>query len=618
VQDRAIVEIGKLELEKQVDLKPYQLYVEEITPGKVCSMAVVLFEQNEDKLLFKHVDYAKVNEENFQRFGYRKGSARGGDITFTTKFGDLEKKFGVLLNTQWPNLLFLAEKNYPDEYQLIKSWKIAFEDNKQRIQSELQGFHAGLKKEEQLASAFTLAIEKNGQRKLITDFQSVQQTLLLNGTEGKKTKYKVTSEGKNSACSICLKHKEVLYGFASPFKYATVDKPGTVSGFFNQKNNWINYPICEHCALEFEFGKNYTTKSLTRSFFGHRYFLIPKTVLSNDKKSLNRALQRIKEISYSTDKKSSIERNEDYLMRKIGEMDNSITFNFLFFEENPTTKAIKIKLMLEEIPPSRFRTLFIDAPGKINSHPFYELADYLFKNKEKTDLKFSFGIIKQFFDNTFFDTVNKVFLGKQINRQEVFSRVMQVLRVNHNKKMTSDGFVEQSQLTILKAHLLLRYLETLNIIKTPNSSLMIEEAEEDNRSHRSEQKSFDLKKLKYFMTQNSEFIYSNHIAGIFSLGVMVRVLLDIQKYELGSTPFEKKLKGYDLSANDLHRIFKECLDKINKYRSIYTHAELREFVTENFATQKPKIDKMTNNELSFYFVTGLELGRKFKTEKAEE
>src|SRR5690606_9749208 len=98
MQDRAITEIGSLELSKQGDLKPYQLYVEEITPGNVCTMALIVFEIRDESIQYKHVDVAKVNDDNYQKFGYRKGSARGGDITFTTKFGDLDKKLGVLLN----------------------------------------------------------------------------------------------------------------------------------------------------------------------------------------------------------------------------------------------------------------------------------------------------------------------------------------------------------------------------------------------------------------------------------------------------------------------------------------------------------------------------------------
>ena len=612
MQDRAITEIGKLELAKHTDLKPYQLYVEEITPGKVCTMALIVFDKTIGEIHYKNIDIAKVNEDNYQKYGYRKGSARGGDITFTTKFGDLDKKLRVLLNSQWPRQLKVAENVSIEEYQLFKEWKNVFERSKDQIQSDLASFYSGLDKKERLSSAFSLAIETDGRRKLLADFKVVQKQILLDGTEGKKKKYKVTSEGKNNVCSVCLEKKAYLYGFGSPFKYSTVDKPGMVSGFFIQKNNWINYPICEACALEFELGKNYITKNLSRSFFGKRYYLIPKTVLPKDEQRLQKAIKLFEKLAYEVS--DDIERREDYLMERIGGLNNFFTLNLLFYEENSTTKAIKIRLMLEEIPPSRFRTMFIDIPKIINNHPLYKNADYHFKRKEKIDLKFSFGLIKQFFEDSFYDAIYKVFMGQSINRSDLFHRFMQVVRDNYNKKMTSDGFVENQSLTILKAHLVLRYFEKLNIVTIPNITLMIQETEEE-KQELEKKVTFDMDKLKGFMDENKEFIYGNHVASIFSLGVLVSLVFDIQQARLDNTPFEKKLKGLNLSANDLPKILNESIDKINKYTTFYTYKDLRVFTTENISKNFHHIKRLSNQQISFYFVIGLELGRKFKLEK---
>ena len=91
-----------------------------------------------------------------------------------------------------------------------------------------------------------------------------------------------------------------------------------------------------------------------------------------------------------------IAREEDYF-----------NLNLLFYEENPTTKAIKIKLMLEEILPSRFRKLFVEAPEKINEHKLYKGAITI--KKEKFDLAFNFGILKTFFEEDFYDLDSKSF-----------------------------------------------------------------------------------------------------------------------------------------------------------------------------------------------------------------
>lgn len=469
MQDRAIADIGKLEFEKNSDLKPYELFTQEPYPNKVCEMLLVEFTFENNHIQYKGVDFQNVNENNFSRYAYRKGSARGGDITFTTKFGDLNKKLNTLTNTQLPNLLEIAEKENEEEFELFLLWKNAFIENYERIKTELQESYDGLDKKVKLSSAYTLSIDIDGKRKLLSEFESVQKLIVKNGIEGNYKKYGVTSKGENSECSICHEQKAEVFGFGSPFKYSTVDKPGTVSGFFNQTNNWINYPICESCAIEMELGNNYVAKYLKKYFFGKSYFLIPKAVLPNDKESLDNALTLFSELDYQIKNSNDITSSEDYLMEKIGEIENNIfTLNLLFFEENPTTKAIKIKMMLEEIPPSRFRKLFIEVPKIINKNPLFKDIDYHYKKKQKQDLRFSFRLIKQFFDDNFYEITYKIFMGRKISQKELHKNFMKVIRANHMKKVNNEGFVERGDLLIAKTYMLQNYFEELNLINYDN------------------------------------------------------------------------------------------------------------------------------------------------------
>ena len=123
MQDRAITDIGKLEFKKNSDLKPYELFTQEPYPNKVCKMLLIEFKKDGEKISYKGIDFQNVNEQNFSRYAYRKGSARGGDITFTTKFGDLDKKLNTLINTQFPNLIGLSETEESDNIDFFKDWK---------------------------------------------------------------------------------------------------------------------------------------------------------------------------------------------------------------------------------------------------------------------------------------------------------------------------------------------------------------------------------------------------------------------------------------------------------------------------------------------------------------
>lgn len=120
------------------------------------------------------------------------------------------------------------------------------------------------------------------------------------------------------------------------------------------------------------------------------------------------------------------------------------------------------------------------------------------------------------------------------------------------------------------------------------------------------------------MSENNGFLDSEYKVGIFSVGILVRLLLNIQQVNLGNTPFEKKLKGYNLSAELLKNIYIEALSKISQYQSFYAYSNLHEFIDRYFILNIHKVNKISNNELSFYLVSGLEFGNQFKNTEVNE
>jgi CRISPR-associated protein Csh1 len=233
--------------------------------------------------------------------------------------------------------------------------------------------------------------------------------------------------------------------------------------------------------------------------------------------------------------------------------------------------------------------------------------------KEKFDLLFSFGVLKTFFEEDFYDLIQKVFMLQPISNEALYTKFMKVIRANYNKMQTSDGYVEMTYLTILKAHLTHRYFQELGLIDhNPNYKLMetFEQAEKKS--------SFDLEKLKKFIEENKGFLDSEYKVGIFSVGILVRLLINIQQVNLGNTPFEKKLKGYNISPELLKNIYIEALNKISQYQGFYAYSNLREFIDQYFILNINKVSKISNNELSFYFVAGLEFGNQFKNREVKE
>lgn len=626
MQDRTITAIGRLALKKQDgNIAPYQFFVSNMFPDKETGYLMLLADitvTHDEGVLsakFTGVDVERADENTFMRYLYRSGSPRGGDITFTTKAGDIEKKLTNFLHLQIRNALALAEKlNLQEDVALLKAMITLADKQLEEMKSTLGEKLRSFDKKDQQITGFSFRFLINGEEKYLNDFEVFRRQILSAGVEGKKEKYGVVSAGKHQVCSICLQKKPEVMGFASPFKFSTVDKPGMVAGFFDQRSNWKNYPICGECALEFELGKKEITENLKRYFYGLNYFLIPKPVIEGDDQELEKVIKRLKDIKYEFDsfKGDGIAKREDYIMRQLGEERiNSYTLSLMFFEENMTTKAMSIKLMLEEILPSRFRRLFIDVPGLINDHPFYKQAIYY--KKERSDLRFSFGIIKEFFEDQFYEMIQKVFRGEVLSREMLWSAFMKPIREQFRNGYSSIDLV-------LKAHLLIRYFSKLGIISyqtLPNKKNMEQPASTTTEGKTTYTKSFDREQLEEFIADNPEFFDQDYKKGVFAVGILVKLLLKIQGSQLNnSTPFDKKLKGLNINHEALSSIYMEALNKLSQYKfkgsnfHLQVYADLRNFISEYYTLQAFKLAKVSNNEISFYFVAGLEMGNKFRLE----
>lgn len=626
MQDRAITAIGKLELASKQNLEPYQLYVENMFPGQDYHMLNAVFEiesgqgRKEPKVSFLYADLDKVSELNYEQYLYRKGSSRGGDITFTTKAGDLEKKLNSFLKQLNGSIALARHEKLEGEAEILMKIESLFQTQFTTVKQALTGVLSSLDKKAQMKCGFSLKFILNGEEKYLDNFQVFKIQVLKNGIEGKYVKYSVQSKSEQQVCSICFLQKEVVYGFGSPFLYATVDKTGFVSGFFNQKTNWKNYPICSDCAIEFELGQKVVNTTLRKSFYGAAYFMIPKPIIAGDLTQLQQVIKKIAQIDYEkaawlkNDENQFIQGKEDYLMRMLGQEVNFFSVSLLFFDENPTTKAISINLMLEEIFPSTFRKIFIDIPEVVNASPLYKSQIKIKKNPY--DLIFSFGILKSFFPDQFYEMIHRIFRQEPIPKELLWQKFMQLIRSNYNKSKSDGGFAEPRFLTILKAHILIRYFARLGLIETnPIPTIMIEESTQNEQQQF--KKSFDIEKLNAFVNENPEFLDEAFKAGIFAVGILVKLLLNTQYREMNkSTPFENKLKGLNLNHESLKSIYVEAMEKLSQYNKgfyVRVYTDLRSFINHNFTLNTHKIAKLSNNEISFYFVAGMEFGNKFKS-----
>ncbi len=613
MQDKAIAAIGALQLEKNKGLETVDLYIENMFPGKDYQILLLIFEitknNGELKCEYKGIDIEKVSseKEDYRKYAYRKGAARGGDITFTTKLSSpVDKKIKTLKETTFKKL-FALEKDFSREVEYFKLIKDGFVEAESLIKTELTELFENFDNEEVVTTGLSFKIIETNNEKFLRDFEIIKSMIIDSGAFAKYTHAGTESKSRLQICSVTGQNEEDIYGFAAPFKYSSPDKPGFISGFFNKKSNWRNYPISSKVALTVELGRKYIQQNLSEYFYGHEYMFVPHPIIKTDINQLKNIINLLKTAfdEEKTAKKEKKKRAEDRIQRLIAKEKNYFNLDILFFKEDKKTRAISINLMIEEILPSRFRKLFIEAPETVNKNELFKNAITI--KKELQDIKFSYQIIKNFFSSDFLDVVNKLFLGKKLSDKYVFENIIKLIRENYNEGKSSDNWVEPTMWSVKKAIMLISYLQELKII---NYNINYKYMELENTQKKESR--FSLNGFNDFVKENSNFLDSDIKVGTFAVGVLVRFLFDIQNANLHNTPFEGKLRGYKLNPELLMNVYTEALDKIQKYQNFYVYMELREVINRYFIVKTNELNQMTNNELSFYFVAGLELGRQFK------
>lgn len=113
-----------------------------------------------------------------------------------------------------------------------------------------------------------------------------------------------------------------------------------------------------------------------------------------------------------------------------------------------------------------------------------------------------------------------------------------------------------------------------------------------------------------------DFFNTDSKKAIFLEGTLVQYLLNIQKFQRGSTPFRTKLRGLNLDERYVKKIFPEIINKLEEYDTNY-YKELETLISK-YMIQAGTDWKMSKDEISFYFVLGMNLSNFLKPPKSEK
>lgn len=410
---------------------------------------------------------------------------------------------------------------------------------------------------------------------------------------------------RDKQCSICNKNKDEIWGYVSTWNFYTAKTEyAPIAGGLNQKKSWKNYPVCSDCAKDLHVMKLLVDRHMRFKFCGFDYYLIPD-FLKDDESN-----KEIMEIFTNKDsaigkftfgkKRESITDDEEDILSIVKETDNRVNYTMFFFKEN--NAEFKIMLTIEDVFPSQFKEIF-DAKTKAENHKIYKDIKGLYEKNKLDDLKFHFEVIKEFFriqskiygDHTkaFLEIIRSIFMRQKINYNYILHRIMDII----HRKFANNEFLQN---TILKAMIFQNFLYVLELIT--NKIINYCEVEMDQ-------------KYADFFADHKNFFCNNERKAVFLEGVLCQNLLDIQYGERNATPFRKRLNGMKLNKKIIQRLLPEIIEKLEQYDKNY-YRKLELLISELLLNSD--LDKLSNDELSFYFVMGMNLNKKLKENREGE
>lgn len=410
----AVKNIGRVELEEMERRGEGLLegFTEDVSANGVYKNCLnIVFEDLGDGMVYKGIELSQYDSSDKKRYLYRSGSPRGADITPTAKLVTVETTFNNKIIRALDEAIKFAENKYEEEKKQLMGLYEAINKSSKSIGEDLARKQKNIPKRE--GSCFvTVSIDTVEGRKYVGDFQLFKDKIVSDALN--KFHYSETY-GKNvykdrAVCSICTEKTYEIYGLASPFPFYTIDKIGYVSGGFDYEKAWRNFPICKQCTIELELGKKYLDNNLLFSFYGRRYYLIPKPIYKTEMKDILTKYLSLKGEDVKTVRENYV-NTEERVMRYISEESNSISFDLMFIEKN--NAALNIMLNIEDVAPSRFRKIF-------NSLDEIRYMDF-FKDKPV-----SFELLNMVFDREshnryFLDTIDRIISDRKIDYKFLMS-----------------------------------------------------------------------------------------------------------------------------------------------------------------------------------------------------
>ncbi len=486
-----------------------------------------------------------------------------------------------------------------DSYPIIHNLSTSFENNFPKIAEDILS-----KVEDNLKDSFVLTIRMNNQ---FIGESSYFTDILASWRKDRYEKYYVKSKliGKNQTCSVCKISKPEVWGFVSTFNfYAAKTELAPLAGGFDKNRSFKNYPVCPECAKKLDEAKYLLTNHMSYKFCGFNYFLIPEFLLDKDKN------YEVMEYFYDESKIGQFElkygrnhivsNDKEEILDIVAKSDNTLNYSLVFYYKDK--EKFSILLNIDGVFPSQFQEIF-EAKRKADSFEIFHNLKGLYERNQEADLKFMFENLKVFvpiksriygdYSKSFLELVGRIFRQKQISYKFIIERFMSIFR----RKWTNEEYLLYDIEKMINIIYFLHYLKLIDLNKQNISEVNMDEL------------------YGKFLEDHQEFLNNDAKRGTFLMGVLTQKLLNIQYKERKATPFRKQLNSLKLSPAYIRKLYPQIIEKLEQYDKNY-YRELETTISDILL--RAKLEQLSNDEISFYFVTGMTLEKKFKKENEDK
>ena len=515
---------------------------------------------------FLSISVEDMNAGGVGRYIYRQGSSRGSNYSPTAIITDIDKTLPIKI-IGWFNAVSKQKLMFSKEEQsCLEMVKGSLEKSQNKIKTEIT------ERIKDIGKGCGLTLRIGGEYlSEVAVFRNAFMQLVSTKED--------SISAPDKLCSLCGKIKSKVSAGAPAYKFYTIDKPGMISGHFMPEKSWRNYPVCQECSRALDEGKRVTEQNLKFSFYGLPYILVPKFLSGKPSEYILRIItgnRMDKDIKIKTATGQKLINTEDCMLHILAREQDNLTYNFLFSKKS--NSAERILLLVEDVLPSRLRALFaakskvdhvfMDDPfhlGKVRS--FFSKSD---ESKRDNDL-----------DKYFLEIIDKIFKGLPLSMSFLATHFMREIRRDFNNQEGALFKVRNAMQSVI-------FFANLNML--------------GQREVNMTETIFDHVFKKYESQLNTQ-----EKRGIFLLGALTKMLLNIQYRKRQSQPFLKQLMGLKMDSRNIIGLLPKIKSKLFEYDSLSkAKAQLIEVISR-LLLESPTKWRISVDEINFYFVCGMSL-----------